>query len=364
MPDNNDRRMYELEYPAPAVSSSASEESGPAMIVALHGYADAGLAVEASADHLKAALDNGLIASFNNDELIDYRSRRPVVTIDGDRPVEIEPVDIGMRVLRDTSGKSFLLLSGPEPDMRWEAFTNAVADLAEKFNVSNTVCLYAAPMPVPHTRPLVVTAHGNDKDLTQQMVRMDSTMIVPGSAALFLEKELDDRGCNVAGYTAHVPHYLANSPYPHATQKLLQSLSKSLDLELPLGSLEHDIERVNEQLAEQVDESPEIQQVVRGLEEQYDSFVERYRQDHPQAIMPGEDALPTGDEIGEELQRFLADLHSQEGKIEEILNEDIDDREDNFGDSSGGDSEKPSNPDSPDNPENPEETDGHADGTD
>lgn len=330
MQDSN-RSMYELEYPAPIASSADTNEPGPTMIVALHGYADAGNAIEASSEHLKAALENTPVASFSNDELIDYRARRPVVTIEQNSGVDIEPIELGIRALRDTSGKSFLLLSGPEPDMRWEAFTGAVADIADKFNVENTICLYSAPMPVPHTRPLVVTAHGTAKELTDRMVRMDSTMLVPGSASLFLEKELSSRGRNVAGYTAHVPHYLSASSYPLATFQLLESVSNAADLQLPLGSLRHDIDRVNEQLEEQVNESGEIMQVVASLEEQYDSFVERYRSEHPQAIMPGEENSPTGDELGEEFQKFLEELSQSSSASEEFLAQEIDDREDNFG---------------------------------
>lgn len=330
MQDSN-RRMYELEYPAPIASSANANEPGPTMIVALHGYADAGNAVEASSDHLKAALENTPVASFNNDELIDYRARRPAVTIEHNAGVDIEPIELGIRALRDTSGKSFLLLSGPEPDMRWEAFTGAVADIAEKFNVKDTICLYAAPMPVPHTRPMVVTAHGTSKALTERMVRMDSTMLVPGSASLFLERELAKRGRSVAGYTAHVPHYLAASSYPLATFQLLESVSTTAELQLPLGSLRHDIERIREQLNEQVNESGEIMQVVNALEEQYDAFLERYRSEHPQAIMPGEENSPTGEELGEEFQKFLQELSEPGLGAEEFLSMDIDDREDNFG---------------------------------
>ena len=79
-----DRRMYELEYPAPVIRDDSGDGQGPTMIVAMHGYADAGQAIEASADHLKAALEGRQLASFNSDELIDYRSRRPAITIDKD----------------------------------------------------------------------------------------------------------------------------------------------------------------------------------------------------------------------------------------------------------------------------------------
>ena len=321
-----DRRMYELEYPAPVIRDDSGDGQGPTMIVAMHGYADAGQAIEASADHLKAALEGRQLASFNSDELIDYRSRRPAVTIDKDRALEIESMDLGIKVLRDNSGKTFLLLSGPEPDMRWEAFTTAVVKLVEKFNINDTIMLYAAPMPVPHTRPTVVTAHGTSSRLTEHMLSMDSTMMVPGSAAVYLEKALVDKQRTVAGYTVHVPHYLAASPYPQATFQLLDSVARAAHLNIPLGSIEADISRVENQLEEQVGGSDEIESVVQQLEQQYDAYMERYRKEHPQAIMPGEVAVPTGEEISEKFQAFLACLDKVESQ--QIINSDIDDRED------------------------------------
>ena len=58
-----ERPMYELEYPAPQVSGEP--QNGPALIVAMHGYADAGHAIESSADHLKAALESRTVATLS-----------------------------------------------------------------------------------------------------------------------------------------------------------------------------------------------------------------------------------------------------------------------------------------------------------
>ena len=315
---DNERRMYELEYPAPEVG--AGTQDGPTLIVALQGYADAGHAVETSADHLLAALDSRPVASFNNDELIDYRSRRPAVTMDNHQITGMEKLDLGMRVLRDTEGRSFLLLSGPEPDLRWEAFTEAVADLVEKFGVHRTICLYSAPMAVPHTRPLVVSAHSNTPQLVNSMFTYDSKVILPGSASMMLERALHKRGLSVAGFTAHVPHYLAASPYPAATHELLDAVARAADLTLPLRAIEVDIQRVAQQLAEQVDDSHEIQQVVSHLERQYDEELERYRANNPKAMLSGEHDMPSGEEIGEEFERFLAALDAtvEDNRTEEV----------------------------------------------
>ncbi|APT93682.1 proteasome protein [Corynebacterium phocae] len=338
--------MYELEYPAPAINAEgAPQDKGPTLIVALHGYADAGQAIEASADHLKAALNNRLVATFDADELIDYRSRRPATTVSGDNPIEIENLDLDMRAVWDVSGKPFLLLSGPEPDLRWQGFSRAVTDLVKKFNVEDTIMVYAAPTPSPHTRPLVVSAHGNSKKLVDRMFRFDQSMMVPGSAQLFIEKELAKQGRNVAGYTAHVPHYLASSPYPQAIYSLLDSVSKVVGLDLPLKSIASDIEKVAEQLEEQVMDSEEIQGVVAQLEEQYDSYVERYRNENPQAILPGEPTVPSGEEISEEFEKFLDALGNEDSWKELLLNQDLNDQEESVieetTDSTGPDVDSP-----------------------
>ncbi|MFC5088779.1 PAC2 family protein [Corynebacterium aquatimens] len=302
--------MYELEYPAPSVDGG--EASGPTMIVAMQGYADAGQAVEGAASHLKDALESATVATFNNDELIDYRSRRPMVTMSHHEITDVEPINLDIRVLRDTKGVPFLLLSGPEPDMRWEAFSKAVADLADKFNVDKTICLYAAPMGAPHTRPLVVSAHGNDAELVGTMFTYDGMVSVPGAAAVMIERELHSRGRKVAGYTAHVPHYVAASPYPHAVFQLLQSVSDTSELDFPLRAIEGDIERVAQQLAEQTQNSEEIAQVVAQLEQHYDTEMSNYRDQHPQKMMPGEAQVPSGEEIGEAFENFLAAIDDRD----------------------------------------------------
>lgn len=310
------RHMYEMEYPAPAVNEPDS--MGPIMLVAMQGYADAGHAVEGAAAHLKAALENKQVATFNADELIDYRSRRPAVQLSDGEIIDVDDIELDIRVLRDTKGRSFLLLSGPEPDLRWEAFSKAVADLADKFDVEETVCLYAAPMAVPHTRPLMVSAHANDHELLSRMFTVDTKWTVPGSAQLMIERELHTRGRKVAGLTAHVPHYLAQSPYPQATFQLLQSVTDASQLQFPLKALEHDIQRVNQQLAEQTLGSDEIAHVVTQLEEHFDAELEKYRKEHPKAMMPGEASVPSSEEIGEAFENYLAAVDDRDAPRGEL----------------------------------------------
>ena len=69
------------------------------MVVALQGYADAGHAVDQSSSYLLAALDHRSVVSFNNDEFIDYRSRRPMTTIDHNSVADVEEINLGIQVV-------------------------------------------------------------------------------------------------------------------------------------------------------------------------------------------------------------------------------------------------------------------------
>jgi len=142
--DNADQRyqpeqtgMYELEFPAPQLSSA--DGSGPVMIHALEGFSDAGHAIRLSAEHLKNTLDIELVASFAIDELLDYRSRRPLMTFKTDHFTNYEEPELNLYALHDSVGTPFLLLAGMEPDLRWERFITAVRLLAERLGVRRVI---------------------------------------------------------------------------------------------------------------------------------------------------------------------------------------------------------------------------------
>ncbi|MGJ4115626.1 PAC2 family protein [Corynebacterium macclintockiae] len=334
--NNNDRteqqsmgRMYELEYPAPiqfdrqsiadepaVLGEGTSGDGAPSeelpMLVALQGYADAGQAVSSASSHLLAALEHSPVASFKIDELIDYRSRRPGVTIDNSKVVDSEDIRLDLHLVKDTQGRPFLLLSGLEPDLKWGAFSDAVVDLARRGQVGMVASLYSAPMTVPHTRRLVISAHASEASLIRDYHTWDSRMIVPGAAALETEKKLNRHGFETIGFTAHVPHYIAASDYPEATLRLLQAFGEVANRELPLKALEGELERVQRQLQDQVDDSQEIATVVSALEQQYDAEMERMRcKRENNLLQPGQD-IPTGEELGAEFEAFLQNM-SDEG---------------------------------------------------
>jgi hypothetical protein len=100
----------------------------------------------------------------------------------------------------------------------------------------------------------------------------------------------------------HVPHYLARAEYPQAARVLVDHLAVATGLYLPTASLTTAAERAEREIAEQVEGSEEVAQVVAALERQYDTVISEG--DERSSPMGGE--LPTADELGAEVERFLA----------------------------------------------------------
>ncbi|EGD54008.1 proteasome assembly chaperone family protein [Gordonia neofelifaecis] len=297
------RELYDLEFPAPAVYSADGD--GPVLIHALEGYADAGHAVALAATHLREALESELVATFNADELIDYRSRRPTISFSGEKFDGIEMHQLTVHAVRDNSGVPFLLLDGPEPDLRWEQFTTAISALAERFNVSQVVGLNSIPMAVPHTRPASITAHGNDSDSIGDLNRWGNPMKLPASVSMLLELRLGEAGYRTVGLSAHVPHYLAQSNYPGASAALLEAIGQASGLDLPVTALENAAEEMRAQIDGEVASNAEVASVVTSLENQYDAYM---RAKNEQAsLLAADQEMPSGDELGAEFEKFLAE---------------------------------------------------------
>jgi predicted ATP-grasp superfamily ATP-dependent carboligase len=293
--------MYELEFPAPQLS--ASDGRGPVMIHALQGFSDAGHAIRLAARHLKDTLDTELVASFAIDELLDYRSRRPLMTFKTDHFTHYEEPELSLYALHDSVGTPFLLLAGMEPDLRWERFITAVRLLAERLGVRQTIGLGTIPMAVPHTRPVTMTAHSNNRELIADFTPWISEVQVPGSASNLLEYRMAQHGHEVVGYTVHVPHYLAQTDYPAAAQALLEQVAKTGVLQLPMQALAEAAAEIATKIDEQVEASAEVAQVVAALERQYDAFIAAQEN---RSLLSRDEDLPSGDELGAEFERFLA----------------------------------------------------------
>jgi predicted ATP-grasp superfamily ATP-dependent carboligase len=287
-----------------AAVSSSDQRRGLVLVHDLTGEYDAAHAGALAGAHLLDALPSQLIARFDVDALVDYRGHRPRMVFSGDRYESVVAPTIELYALEDDGGRPFLLLHGAEPDYAWERFIAAVLQLVERLGVTQVVALHAIPMPVPHTRPVTVTAHATRRQLIESYPVYWGEMRIPGSVGALLELRLGEAGVDALGVAAHVPHYLAQATYPAAALTLLEHLHRLTGLHVPTETLREAAEANRTEIDEQIGRSAENTAVVAALEEQYDTFTSA-RDSTDLLGSAGE--VPSGEEIGAQIEQFLAE---------------------------------------------------------
>ncbi|MBV9952794.1 MAG: PAC2 family protein [Acidimicrobiia bacterium] len=268
------------------------ELDSPVLLVALEGWIDAGFAAVNAMATVLAGLDTEPVASFDADELLDHRARRPVLHLVEGVNTSLSWPGIELRSAKCAMGKDLLLLVGAEPDHSWRAFTTAVIDLAQRFGTRMVVGFGAYPAAVPHTRPTVMSVTASDEEMAGRWPFLRGTLDVPAGVQAAIERSAGDAGLPAIGLWAQVPHYTSAMAYPAASRAILQATETVAGIDLPDGTLDEEAEEARSRLDQIIAGNEEHARMVAALEQEADST-------------PGSTSIPSGDELAAELERFL-----------------------------------------------------------
>ena len=260
----------------------------PVLIAAFDGWVDAGSAATTA---LAILADDGTpVATFDADLLFDYRARRPPLEIVDGRLTELTWPSLVLRRTR-IEERDLLILVGPEPDYRWQAFTKDVIELAGRLGVVQWISLGAIPAAVPHTRQVPIMGTEATPGLLRGEVAAGpaGTLRVPSALVSALEIEVAAAGIPALGYFAQVPHYVSG-PYATAALELLRALGNHLAAVIPARELEEEARQLRARL-----------DTAAGLDETTRGYVERLEG------MYDEQRLPSGDDLISDIERFLRD---------------------------------------------------------
>ena len=282
------------------------ELDAPVLVHALTGFMDAGGASRLAIEHLLESCSHKRLATFDIDALFDFRARRPRTVFREDHYESLAMPEMALDVATDSAGERFLVLHGVEADTAWGALADSVVRLVEDLGVRKTVGLHAIPWPAPHTRPVNVTRHANDPSLIGGAQPWVGSIEVPGSLSALIELRLGERQHPAMGFAAHIPHYLVQAEYPRGALVLLEALSSSTGLEVPLEELRSAAEESDADISIQIATNPENLEAVSTLEEQYDALMAGRAEDSDVGD------LTTDVDIAAQVEAFLADLERGE----------------------------------------------------
>ncbi len=273
------------------------------LVVALGAFIDAGETQRMLSEHLVETGDPEVVATFDIDQLFDYRGRRPAMVFDVNRYAEYATPAMLLQRLTDRDGHTYYLLTGPEPDFQWERTVEAIRSCVEALGVTLVVTAHGIPMGVPHTRPVGMTAHATDASLIGEVHSPFGRVQVPGSFAGLLELRLGEAGHPAVGFAVHIPHYLAGSEFAEGSLAALNAIVGVTGLNLPNDALVAKAAVNQRAIATEVEGNDEVQAVVAALEQQYDAFVQG--QDSPNLWAGDTSEIPSGDQLGAEFENFL-----------------------------------------------------------
>lgn len=293
----NTQALYKI------VNDSDSIAPGLRLIAAINGFTDAGGSVAQVADSVFANLDCELVIQFDNDQLLDYRSRRPIMYFEKDHIASYEPAILGIYLCQDEAGEQFLFLHGYEPDFKWEAFATAIQRLVENLQVSEFLWVHSIPFPIPHTRPLGVTVSGNRKELAARFSEWRPETQVPGNVLHLLEFSLSASQLPCTGFVLLVPHYISDSEYPKAAISAFELIGAATGLVFPTDELREQNKRFESKLDKQITENADLARMVENLEQGYQSERNAPMRASVQPVTP---VIPSADDLAADIEEYLA----------------------------------------------------------
>lgn len=287
-----------------SLAEPAGDLGTPVLVHSLSGFMDAGSSSRLAMEHILEHTAHRRLATFDIDEVYDYRARRPRTVFDADHYESMAMPELAIDAATDEHGERFLILHGVEPDLGWSRVTDALIEVIRGLRVRLVVGMHAIPWPAPHSRPINVSSHANDPSLIVGNRPWVGSIEVPGSLGALLELRLGMIGIPAMGFAAHIPHYLVQADFPRGALTLLQNVAAATGLALPLGPLRDAAEESDADIAIQIASNAENMEAVASLESQHDALMAARASETD----PGRLASATDDDIAAQIEAFLANL--------------------------------------------------------
>jgi PAC2 family len=237
----------------------------PMMVLALSGWVDAGVAgagaVAALREQLDAPDEFARIALVDH---MDLQQTRPVAhwADDGGRVIDWPEITFVTGYL----GRDVVIVSGPEPSLRWPSIAAAIVDAARTLRIRDAYTLAGMPSLVSHRRPVPVLATATHHSLAQELAPLRLAYGGPTGLQTVIQRALGDADIRCAALWAQVPQYVSGSPSPPAVRALLRRLSEIGRLELDLRPLDARCDAYQNRVDAGLATRPEVQEVVDRID--------------------------------------------------------------------------------------------------
>lgn len=268
----------------------------PALVCAFRGWSDAGQASTIALAAVGRQLDTTTFAKYDPETLFDFQASRPHIVVRDGVVRDLRWPNIEYRAARAARApRDLITLMGPEPSTQWPSFADSVAEVADSMGAQMIVTLGSLMGDVPHTRPAPLMAIGSDEGLLDRLDLHRPDYEGPTGLLGPIHLAAMRRNIPVVGLWVSVPHYVS-APNPNGALSLVRGVEKLCGVTLDASKLEEAAADFEERVTGAVSGDPSVSAWVEKLEE---------AAANEQAEMADPEALPDGDLLAREFQRFL-----------------------------------------------------------
>ncbi len=269
----------------------------PALVCAFTGWNDAGEAASSALSFMGSQLGATRFAQLDPEEFFDFQATRPTIRLVEGRTRSVEWPEVEVWAAHaPRAPRDLVLVSGPEPSMRWRTFCEGILELSEALGVQLAVTLGSLLADVAHTRPVPLVGLASDDVLVERHGLSQSSYEGPTGITGVLYTAFQNAGLPAASLWASVPHYVAAAPNPKASLALVRKLESVVGVSVDASELETGADEYERRVTQAVSGDDDVRQFVERLEQEAD------------AEAPSAEAqdVPSGDVLAREFQRFLS----------------------------------------------------------
>lgn len=279
----------------------------PVLFLAFKGWNNAGGAATFAADFLVQRLAARKFASLDPETFYNFVERRPTVKLRNGERIITWPKNEFSYARDPGLVQDVIIGQGVEPHLRWRTYMDAIFRIIEECKVELVVTLGALLADVAYSRPVRITGTASEPALAQRLNLAISKYEGPTGIVGVFHDACRRKGLPAISIWANVPHYIAASPNVKASLAIVRRVLTLLDFSTDLQEMEKAAVDFDKRVADVLATDPKVAEYVRRLEEREDED-----EDEDEAQEPGGlEALPSGDELAQELQRFLREQRDQ-----------------------------------------------------
>lgn len=267
----------------------------PIVVMAFSGWNDAGEAASTAASALGVSWGARVFARVDPEEFFDFQAIRPMVRLEDGRSRSITWPQHTFAHAR-VDDRDVVLLTGPEPNLRWRTFAHAIVETCRSLGASRLVTLGAFLADIPHRQPVPIVGSASDPDEAASLGLTPSNYEGPTGIIGVTHDVATRTGLPTVSFWAAVPHYLKLGENPKAAGALAKHLTDYLGVGADIERLVRTTRVWEEAVEEQIAADPNLRRYIDDLESG--------RSDDDEL------GAADGDQIAAEIERFLQDGES------------------------------------------------------